>query len=187
IARPTKRHLPLQFAALWRVAVLRRTHAFQLGAPCSIKFVYRRCRCERSFLMPKRPPLQSRRLLAQCAIPSNKALETASLSGGSECGTTSVGANPLHHGTEAIRALRREMFAQTHAFEQFDGIGVQNLPCALARIDSEQDRNQSAHDMGIAVTAKGQHGRPRAVRAHRGVEPDLARAALDLVGITMRR
>src|SRR5215831_3512173 len=82
---------------------------------------------------------QSRRLLAQCAIPSNKALEdintgrrTASLSGGSECGTTSVGANPLHHGTEAIRALRREMFAQTHAFEQFDGIGVQDLSCALA-------------------------------------------------------
>ena len=28
-----------------------------------------------------------------------------------------------------------------NAFEQFDGIGVQDLPCALARIDSEQDRN----------------------------------------------
>jgi hypothetical protein len=25
------------------------------------------------------------------------------------------------------------MFAQTHAFEQFDGIGVQDLLCALAR------------------------------------------------------
>src|SRR5262249_8049467 len=86
--------------------------------------------------------------------------------GGRSERSTGIGANPLHHGTEAIRALRREMFAQTHAFEQFDGIGVQNLPCALARIDSEQDRNQSAHDMGIAVTGKGQHGRPRAVRAH---------------------
>jgi hypothetical protein len=88
-------------------------------------------RCGRSFLKPKRR-LQSRRLSA--AITSNKALEdiNASLSGCSECGTTSVGANPLYHGTEAIRALRREMFAQTHAFEQFDGIGVQDLSCAFA-------------------------------------------------------
>jgi hypothetical protein len=75
------------------------------------------------------------------------------------------------------------MFAQTHAFEQFDGIGVQDLPCALARIDSEQDRNQSAHDMGITIAGKA----ARAVRAHSGVELDLARAALNLVGIAMRR
>jgi hypothetical protein len=81
--------------------------------------------------------------LPNCAITSNKALEdkntdgrAAQLSGCSERGT-SVGANPLHHGTEAVRALRSEMFAQTHAFEQFDGIGVQDLPRALARIDSE--------------------------------------------------
>ena len=70
------------------------------------------------------------------------------------------------------------MFAQTHALKQFDGIGVQDLPCALARIDSEQDRNQSAHDMGIAVAGKGQYWPARPVRAHHGVEPDLARAAL---------
>src|SRR5262249_17515123 len=63
---------------------------------------------------------------------------TAPLGGRSER-STGIAANPLHHGTEAIRTLRREMFAQTHAFEQFDGIGVQNLPRTLARIDSEQD------------------------------------------------
>src|SRR6266568_988591 len=58
---------------------------------------------------------------------------------------------------------------------------------ALARIDSEQDCDQSAHDMGIAVAGKGQHWAARAVWAHSGVEPDLARAALNLVGIAMRR
>jgi hypothetical protein len=52
------------------------------------------------------------------ALPSglNTDVRAAPLSGCSERGK-SVGANPLHHGTEAIRALRREMFAQTHAFE----------------------------------------------------------------------
>src|SRR6202040_483166 len=102
----------------------------------------------------------------------------APLSGCSERGT-GVAANALHHGAEAIRALRREMFAQTHAFEQFDGIGVEDFPCALARIDSEQDRNQSTHDMGIAIAGKSQHWAARAVRAHSGIEPDLARAALN--------
>src|SRR6516162_6257772 len=104
--------------------------------------------------------------LPNCAITSNKALEdknagrrAAPLSGCSER-DTSVGANPLHHGTEAIRALRREMFAQTHAFEQFDGTGVQDLSCALARIDSEQDCNQSAHDMGSLSPAKVNTGPP---------------------------
>src|SRR6516165_10309700 len=79
------------------------------------------------------------------------------------------------------------MFAQTHAFEQFDGIGVQDLPCAFARIDGEQDCNQSAHDMGIAIAGKSQHWAARAVRAHSGVEPDLARATLNLVEVAMRR
>src|SRR5215831_19253665 len=79
------------------------------------------------------------------------------------------------------------MFAQTHAFEQFDGIGVQDLPCALARIDSEQDRNQSAHDMSIAVAGKSQHRAAGAVTAHSSIEPDLAGAALNLVGVAMCR
>src|SRR6516164_4959439 len=56
------------------------------------------------------------------------------------------------------------MFAQTHAFEHFDGIGVEDLPCALARIDSEQDGNQSAHDMSVAVAGKTQHWAARAIR-----------------------
>jgi len=41
--------------------------------------------------------------------------------------------------------------------------------------------------MSVAVAGKTQHWAARAIRAHGGVEPDLARAALDLVGIAMRR
>jgi hypothetical protein len=36
ITRPTKRRLPLQLAALWRVVALRLADAFQLGALCSL-------------------------------------------------------------------------------------------------------------------------------------------------------
>ena len=68
------------------------------------------------------------RLIASSSYTTRK--RAAPLGGRSER-STGIGANPLHHGTEAIRALRREMFAQTHAFEQFDGIGVQNLPALL--------------------------------------------------------
>jgi hypothetical protein len=37
------------------------------------------------------------------------------------------------------------MFAQTHAFEQFDGIGVQDLPRALARVDAIRWVNGTIH------------------------------------------
>src|SRR3974377_145337 len=78
--------------------------------------------------------------LPNYAITSNKALEDKNasrratpLSGRSKC-SASIGANPFHHGTEAIRGLRREMFTQTHPLEHFDGIVVQDLPCALDRL-----------------------------------------------------
>src|SRR6516165_1385542 len=41
--------------------------------------------------------------------------------------------------------------------------------------------------MGIAVAGKSQHRAAGAIRAHSGIEPDLAGAALNLVGIAMRR
>src|ERR1700758_5187068 len=41
--------------------------------------------------------------------------------------------------------------------------------------------------MGIAIAGKSQYWAARAVRAHGGIQPDLARAALNLVGIAMRR
>src|SRR4030095_5017926 len=69
---------------------------------------------------------------------------------------TSVGADPVHHGTQAVRALRRKMLAQAHAIEKLKRVGRQDLARRLAREESEQDGDQTAHDMGVAVADKGQ-------------------------------
>src|SRR5690242_17201848 len=82
-----------------------------------------------------------------CAITSNKAPKNgkastrlAPLSG--RCKRSAgVRSNALDHGPKAVRALWCEMFAQAHAFEHFDGVSIEDFLCALARIDSEQDRN----------------------------------------------
>ena len=51
---------------------------------------------------------------------------------------------------------------------------------------AKQDGNQPAHDMGVAVAFECQYGAGRAVSAHGGIEPDLAGAALNLIGVVMR-
>ncbi len=50
-----------------------------------------------------------------------------------------------------------------------------------ARIGRQQDGDQALHDMGVAVADERQDRPVRAVRLHRGREPDLAGAALHLV------
>src|SRR5215472_13942951 len=76
--------------------------------------------------------------LPNYAVTSNKALEqmarTGPLSGCRQRGA-SVGPNALDHGAEAVRSLRREMFSQAHTLEQLDGVGIQDLPCALAGVN----------------------------------------------------
>src|SRR5438045_9608219 len=59
--------------------------------------------------------------------------------------------DPLDHGAEAVRALRRQVFAQPELFEQRHRIGLENFRRMLARIKREQDRDQSEHDMRLAV------------------------------------
>ena len=64
---------------------------------------------------------------------------------------------------------------------------VARMSCApLAGIEREQDRDQPAHDMGVAVAGEGQHRARRAVRLDRGRKPHLAGAALHLVGVAAR-
>ena len=55
----------------------------------------------------------------------------------------------------------------------------------LFRIQREQDRNQAAHDMRIAIAAKFQHGSACAVRADVRGEPDLTGAAAYFIGLGM--
>jgi hypothetical protein len=92
-----------------------------------------------------------------------------------------VGANALDHRTESVRALRGEMLAQAQALEHGDRVGRKNVAGPLAGEHREQDGDQAAHDMGIAVAGEGEYGTALAIRMHGGCEPDLARAALHLV------
>src|SRR5262249_39667190 len=99
---------------------------------------------------------------------------------------TRVGLDALDHGLESVRALRREMLAQAELVEQRDGIAVENFACCLPRVEGEQDRDQPAHDVGVAVAREGQDWTTGAVRLDAGRKPHLAGAALHLVGVTAR-
>ena len=57
----------------------------------------------------------------------------------------------------------------------------------LAGIDREQDGDEAAHDMRVAVALEIQHRAGRAVRPDIGDEPHLAGAALHFIGVVMRR
>src|SRR5260370_35443525 len=52
-----------------------------------------------------------------------------------------------------------------------------------ARKHREQNRDEPAHDMSIAVAGEIQDGSPRTIRTHRGCKPNLAGATLDLVRV----
>src|SRR3954453_5344148 len=87
----------------------------------------------------------------------------------------------LDHGAETIRALRGQMLAQSQFFEQPDRIGIQDLARRFGRIKREQNRDQSAYDVRVAVADKGEQWAGGAITADFGAEPDLAGAALNLV------
>jgi hypothetical protein len=93
-----------------------------------------------------------------------------------------IGANAADHGTKPIGALWREMFTQAEALEQRDRVGRQNLLRALAGNHRQQDGDQPADDMGVAVAGEAEH-RPIRISTDRGREPDLAGATLHLVGV----
>src|SRR4030088_1121618 len=62
-----------------------------------------------------------------------------------------VGANPLDHGAQSVGALRRQMLAKSELVEHRDGVGGKNFPRGVAGIQRQEDRDQSAHDVGVAV------------------------------------
>src|SRR5580698_3595747 len=77
------------------------------------------------------------------------------------------------------------MFAETEFVEYSDRIRGEDLLRSMARIKRQQDRDQSAHDMGVAVAQVFQQrfARVAAFKALR--EPNLAGAPLHLVGSRM--
>src|SRR6266852_4704779 len=94
-----------------------------------------------------------------------------------------VGVDALDHGSKSVRALRGKVLAQAQALECGDRVGGQNLAGVLAGEQREQNGDEPAYDMGVAVAGEGEHGTVMAVRTHGGRKPDLARAALHLVRV----
>src|SRR6266700_3506337 len=70
---------------------------------------------------------------------------------------------------------------RTNALENRDSIHRMNIAGPPAGENREQNGDESAHDVGIAVAREGEHGSARTIRMHAGCEPNLAGAALDLV------
>src|SRR5438067_7116497 len=62
-----------------------------------------------------------------------------------------VGANALDHGAQAVGALRRQVLAKSEFVEYGKRIRCQDLLRRVAGIKREQDRDQTAHDMGVAI------------------------------------
>jgi hypothetical protein len=96
------------------------------------------------------------------------------------------GADAGNHRLQSVRALRREVLAQAKPLEQDRRIGCQNVARALAGTQSEQNRDQPADNMGVAVTPKREDRSAEAVGPLGGGKPDLAGATLDLIRVDMR-
>src|SRR5712671_6863634 len=60
-------------------------------------------------------------------------------------------ADALDHRTQAVGALRRQVVAETEFVEHLDRVGRQDLLRRVAGIERQQDRDQAAHDVGVAV------------------------------------
>ncbi len=71
-------------------------------------------------------------------------------------GRLGVGSDPLHHGHQAVRSLRRQMLVEMQLPEPLAGIDARDLLGGLARVEGEEDRDQPADDMGVAVADEGQ-------------------------------
>src|SRR5258708_15154058 len=109
------------------------------------------------------------------------------ISGGGGQRLAGVGANPVDHGAQAVGALRRQMLAKSELIEYSKRIGGKNFLRRAARKQRQQDRDQSSYNMGVTVAEIGKYRFVAAVTADVFCEPNLAGAALDLVGCGMCR
>ena len=74
-----------------------------------------------------------------------------------------VGADPLDHRGESVRALRRQVLGQLETPEHALRIDPNDLVRAPARVDRKEYGDQPPHDMGVAVALEVEAGRGPAV------------------------
>src|SRR5262249_27453421 len=97
--------------------------------------------------------------------------------GGARAG---VGANALHHGKEAVGALRRQMLLEPELGKDRARIAREDLARGEPLVDRKQNGDQAAHDVRVAIALEEKDGALGAV-ADGACKPDLAHAAAHLV------
>src|SRR5258705_8346955 len=112
-----------------------------------------------------------------CSSGANSLSGESELSGGRGDRFARVGANALDHGAQAVGALRRQVLAKSEFVEHRDGVGGKNLLRRVAGIKCQQDCDQSAHDMRVAVAEIVQHWCVAVAAVDLLGKPDLAGAA----------
>ena len=105
--------------------------------------------------------------------------------GSGRLGVARILPDPLHHRQETVRALWRQMLFEMQPTEHGIGVDAENRIRRLARIEGEQDRDQAADDMGIAVADEAQM-RARVLMIDARREPNLTDAAANLVCVGAR-
>src|SRR5215475_8775765 len=108
-----------------------------------------------------------------------------SRSGQNECLARFV-ANAADHGFKSVRSLWREVLAKPEALEQRQRVDIKNVAGAISRVEGEQNRDQAAHDVGVAVAGETQNRLALCAPFDVGQQPHLARAARHLVGLGPR-
>ena len=92
-----------------------------------------------------------------------------------------IAANALDHRAQAVGALRRQVIAEAELVEHLERIGCENFLGRMPGIQRQQDRDQAAHDMGVAVAEIVQPRLAAIAPIDLLREPDLADATLHLV------
>ena len=96
-----------------------------------------------------------------------------------------VGANAVDHGANPVRALWRQVLFEAEPAKSGMCVDGKDLFRRSIGKKRDRDRDQTAHEVGIAIPAIAQ-GRPAvAIRRGRAFQPNLADAAPDLVGVVM--
>src|SRR5947209_869896 len=91
----------------------------------------------------------------------------------------------LDHRAQPVRALRRQVLREAEPLENRRRFGRNDLVGRAIRIKRQRQRDETAHDMRVAVAAEMQDRLALRLAGDFRLEPDLACAALHLVGRIM--
>ncbi len=78
------------------------------------------------------------------------------------------------------------MLLEPEFAERRHGVRLENFACCAVRVQRERDRNQAADEVRIAVAAKMKDRPAILVRSRLALDPNLAHAASNLVGVVVR-